>query len=506
MSQATLSSSILRSRQTTGWALAAIAWIAYFLRTINLDGQSLWRDEVDALRFSDWAIRDLITGLIQKGHNGPLFFLLLRSWRSLFGDTEFALRYFSVLMGTLAIPLGFVLARQLGFSRRAGLLLALLLATSPYLVWYGQEAKMYALLLLIVTLAFLAYLRALAGSGVKWWLVFVVATTLSFYLHILAPLMLLVYLAIAVLRYHDLRHHWKAWLISMACLTLPYLPLALWQISFFAQGTDRGHSFYPLRQQFYLLLQLYTSGLLRFVGLTAVVLFVFLFLAGLFLYNRRASFETLTPSKRLMLAAWALLPPLAVYLISLRVPVFEDRYLIYISPAFYLVVVLGLLLVRQHSSLLAGLCLGLILAINLMGIWQQQRQPIKADFRAAGEYLMNYPTRPSPIMVQMPYLRHTLDYYYHGDYDFLEGLWTNGENSEDSIGHEMFQRTAGLTDLWLVVSEEDTWDKRHLVRAWLNENAELVDRATFMRVDVYHYRLQPGSIESQSGEALFNQR
>ena len=119
-------------------------------------------------------------------------------------------------MGTLATPLGFVLARQLGFSHRPGLLFALLLATSPYLVWYGQEAKMYALLLLTVTLAFLPYLAALAGSGVKWWLVFVVATTLSFYLHILAPLMLLVYLAIAVLRYHDMRHHWKAWLISMA--------------------------------------------------------------------------------------------------------------------------------------------------------------------------------------------------------------------------------------------------------------------------------------------------
>jgi hypothetical protein len=66
----------------------------------------------------------------------------------------------------------------------------------------------------------------------------------------------------------------------------------------------------------------------------------------------------------------------------------------------------------------------------------------------------------------------------------------------------MSQRTAGLTNLWLVVSEEDTWDSRHLVRAWLDDHATLVDRANFMRVDVYHYELRPGSIEPQNSKTL----
>jgi uncharacterized membrane protein len=492
----------LRSPKSTGWTLIAITWVAYFVRTNNLNAQSLWRDEVDAIRFSDWAPADLISGLFQRGHNGPLFFLLLRLWRNLFGDTEFALRYFSVLTGTLAIPVSFLLARQLGFSRRAGLLLALLLATSPYLVWYGQEAKMYAFLLLTVSVAFLAYLKALGGAGPQWWVLFVVTTSLSFYLHILSPLMLLVYLAVALLHYRDLVRHWKAWLISMACLTLPYVPLVLWQLSFLIDGTDRGHPFYPLRQEFYLLLQLYTSGLLRFVDLTPIIVAVFLFLSGLFIHNGRANFERLTASTRLILASWVLLPPLVVYLVSLRVPIFEDRYLIYISPAFYLVIVLGLLLVRHHSRLLASLCLGLILVINLLGIWQQQRQPIKPDFRAVGEYLSGQSSPPATIMVQMPYLRHTLNYYYSQNYTFLEGLWTNGGNSEDSIAHEMRQQTAGVADLWLVVSEEDTWDNRHLVRVWLNENADLVDEANLRRVDIYHYRLRPSLIEMQKGETL----
>ena len=495
-----LAHNLLKSQKATRLALLWMSWLAFLLRVATLSGQSLWRDEVDAIRFSGWALKDLISGLIQQGHNGPLFFLLLRPWRILTGDSEFALRYPAALMGTLAIPLGYVLARQLGFSRRAGLLLGLLLATSPYLVWYGQEAKMYTLLLVVVMLAFIACLKALSSRGIRWWVVFVISTSISFYLHILAPLMLAVYGVAALLRRSDTRRHRRGWLISMACLTLPYFPLVVWQLDFLISGDSRGHPFYPLRQEFHILLQLYTAGLLRigWVSSTAIVTFVFLFLGGMFLNNRRAAVEKLTLTNRLLLAAWALLPPLIVYVISLRVPIFEDRYLIYITPAFYLPVVAGLILVRHHSRLLAGLCLGLILTINTLGIWQQQSQPIKPDFRTAGEYLLSRPIPPAAIMVQMPYLQHTLNYYYPTNYKFIEGVWTNGGQSEEDITRQMAGLTANLSSLWLVVSEEDTWDKRHLVRGWLNENAALVDQAHFTRVEVYHYQLRPGIIESQS--------
>ena len=475
-----------------------ITWVAFLLRANQLHGQSLWRDETDAIVFSSWKFNDLLLGLTWAGHNGPLFFMLLRPWRMLTGNSEFALRYPSALMGALAIPLGYILARQLGFSRRTGVVTGLLLATSPYLIWYGQEAKMYAMLVVVVSLAFIAYLKALAGEGVRWWVVFVVATSISFYLHILAPLMLLVYAIVAVLLFQQLRRHWLAWLISMACLTLPYLPLVIWQFSFFIEGTDRGHPFYPFQKQFHILLQLYSSGLLQFLGSVGIILFVFLFLCGLFLSNARAKAEHLTITRRLILATWVLVPPLTTYLVSLRVPVFEDRYLIYITPAFYLVIALGIVLLRQNSKQLAALCLGLVLVFNLMGIWQQQRHPIKADFRAAAKHLYSQQYPPTTIMVQMPYLERTLNYYYKKEYTFLEGVWTNAGKTEDELNSDMIRLTAELTSLWLVLSEADTWDNRKMVKTWLDENATLVDEAHFTRVDLYHYQFQPGTIESPS--------
>jgi len=456
----------------------------------------LWRDEVDAVYFATWPLNLLLTGLFAVGHNGPLYYLLMYSWQSLAGTTEFAIRYPSVVAGVVAVPLGFALARQLGFSRRAGLLFSLLLATSPYLVWYSQEAKMYTMLLALVMAAMMAYIKAITGHGRRWWLIFVGCTSLSFYLHILSPMMLTVYAAAALIFWPEVRSRWVAWLASMAALTLPYLPLVAWQFSMFTDGLSQGHPFYPLKQQFYLLLELYSSGLIKTAGQTAITLPIFLLLAGFFLANRRPQTEPCSTRRRLLLAVWLLLPPLAVYGISLRVPVFEDRYVIYIIPAFYLVMALGLILVRQYNRPLAMLCLGLWLSTNALGLWQQQRQPLKADFRAAAAYLTTQPTPPAAIIIQMPYLQRTFDYYYHRPYRFLEGLWTNGSQTEAEINTEMERRAATDSDLWLVVSEEDTWDNRHLMRTWLNQNAALVDQAHFMRVDVYHYQLQPGAINA----------
>ena len=263
-----------------------ITWAAFLLRLNRLDGQSLWRDEVDAIRFSSWAVAELIQGLFRTGHNGPLYFLLLRPWRSLTGDTEFALRFPSAVLGAVAIPLGYVLARQLGFGRRTGLVLGLLLATSPYLIWYGQEAKMYTLLLAFIVIAFIAYLKALAGAGRGWWFVFVIATSFSFYTHILSPLILPVFGLVAGLYYEQWRRQWQPWLVSMLCLTLPYLPLAVWQMPLLLTGFQSGHPYYDLREISSLLLQLYSSGLIRFAGVLPMILFAFLLLTGLFLENR----------------------------------------------------------------------------------------------------------------------------------------------------------------------------------------------------------------------------
>ena len=93
------------SKRHAFWILVAVCLLAYVLRVLYLDGQSLWRDEVDAIRFANRPV-DLLLGTFRTpGENGPLYYLLLRPWLVLAGLSEFSLRFFSLFFGVLAVPL-----------------------------------------------------------------------------------------------------------------------------------------------------------------------------------------------------------------------------------------------------------------------------------------------------------------------------------------------------------------------------------------------------------------
>ena len=158
------------------------------MRIVGLTAQSLWRDEVDALRFATQALPALLEMFRRPGENGPLYFLALRPWLQMAGTSEFALRFPSLLAGVLSVPLTYVLSLRLTHERRIAALSGLLLATAPYAIWYGQEAKMYAALTILIPLQlYLAVQASWRGGWWRWGLLYIV-TGLGFYTHLLAAL------------------------------------------------------------------------------------------------------------------------------------------------------------------------------------------------------------------------------------------------------------------------------------------------------------------------------
>jgi hypothetical protein len=140
-----------RSVRTRSW-LVACTLLAAGLRAWDIAGQSLWSDEDITLDRARTALGAMLAGL--PGEHAPLYFTLMRGWTRLAGDGDLALRYPSLLAGVLTVPLGYAVARRLT-DRPTACATALLLAVNPFLVGYGQEARMYALVgtLTLATLA-----------------------------------------------------------------------------------------------------------------------------------------------------------------------------------------------------------------------------------------------------------------------------------------------------------------------------------------------------------------
>ena len=151
-------------RPRTLYLLAGLITLALatWLRFYRLDAQSYWNDEGNSLRLAERAPAAIIAAAAADIHP-PGYYLLLSGWRALTGPSEFALRGFSALAGVALVALVYRLGRQY-FGRSAGLGAALLAALHPFLIYYSQEARMYALLATLSAASFLLFSRWLKSS------------------------------------------------------------------------------------------------------------------------------------------------------------------------------------------------------------------------------------------------------------------------------------------------------------------------------------------------------
>jgi hypothetical protein len=230
-------------------------------------------------------------------------------------------------------------------------------------------------------------------------------------------------------------------------------------------------------------------------------------------------------ARRLALLGWLVTPLLAVWLISLRQPLFTDRYLIWTAPAFYLLVGLGLASLwrfadRSHSArprdlgeasaspvgplgrpafgrAAALLLAGVILVFDGVNLWRQATVPMKSDFRAAAAYVAERYAPGELVVFQIPHGRYTFDYYFPVEgYPWADGPYTNHRYASGAYrmtaqraAERLHEMTRGYDVAWLVATEVSLWDERNLTQQWLEQRALNVSAAHFTRVDVYRYEL-----------------
>lgn len=134
--------------------------VALLQRWLGLDSQSLWLDEGYSLWFSAFPPKTIWHAL-QRDTSAPLYYILLHYWRSCFGISEFSLRAFSAFLGTLSLPLFYLLARKILADTTSLALAMMLYAVSFFQVWYAQEARCYALLVFLSLASLYCSLRCL---------------------------------------------------------------------------------------------------------------------------------------------------------------------------------------------------------------------------------------------------------------------------------------------------------------------------------------------------------
>ena len=527
--------------------LGTFAW-----RVTGLTYQSLWRDEVDAIYFALRDLPDTLAMFVDMAQNGALYFLSLRGWFYLAGASEFALRYVSVMASMVSIPLTWQVARRLlGNTSRAStvgqsiipLLAVLFLAFNPYQLWYAQEGKMYTLVIALTLFAHWCWLTGITQGGKRIWLAYLITVSICLYIHLLSIIIIPLHFCWFMIAWPQSRWHWRGYGFALAGLTLPYLPFVWWQWAMLT-STEKltGFNFTPLSEMLYTLLINHSYGLLPVPPLFRLLPIFFLGAVGLLfgagalaavrlpsqpkaspepdmaeLAVRSSAPPELAPWRRyLLIVSWLLVPIATIYVLSLRQPVYTDRYIIWIAPAAMILLALGVQTLYQQGGRLA-LPLVAILLIYTLGLWgqmgwQQKNQTIKYDLRSAIHYVAERRQPETLLVLQIPHIEFSYRYYSDNEGNaaanvyatsdarignWRGGLWTNNGLADEQaivlVEQEMAQITQGVQELWVLSSEVEMWDARHLMNAWLDSHGRLVEMAEFHGVHARRYVLEARS-------------
>ncbi len=190
-------------RKLVSIPLLLICIVGLIARLHQIEYRSLWFDEAWSWALSRRPLLDSIR-VARGDFHPPAYFLFLRCWRSLFGDSIFWLRLPSVVFGCMVLPGCYLLAQQISHQdvssgkwrdRLPGLLSASLVATSTTQIVWSQQVRMYSLLTCLVVWSTWVLFRAMSTvqqapargggkpRGLRWAVAYVVLATLLCHTH-----------------------------------------------------------------------------------------------------------------------------------------------------------------------------------------------------------------------------------------------------------------------------------------------------------------------------------
>jgi uncharacterized membrane protein len=446
----------LRAENSTAhksWALvsiAAILLVAFALRLYRLGYQSIWYDEGVSIHLAQKSLAALTAHTAGDIHP-PFYYYLLHFWIRAAGSSEFAVAFLSLIFGLFLVPLVYRIGRHL-CNPMVGSLAALLVAISPYNLWYSQEMRMYTLGASLGLVSLYSLLRLLASAeGKVYWVGYILSAALGLYtLYYFA--FLLVFLNLFILSWWLwgrrqgggtlVPWHWVLAQLAVFLLYLPWLPIALHQAM--DPPVPPWRAFTPFWQvvvESWSALALGQSVEPRAIWPVLVTMAMIYSLGVVYVgtgFKTQDTSKPLKPPLRtlfrlsraciLYLASYILHPPsyilwgytfvpvLAIYLASLWTPLFHVRYVFTYSPAFYILLAAGLAWLRERWRLGLWLALSLIVAASAYSIYNSHFDPRYAadDHRAAVGYIADRWRPGDAILINAGYAYPTFLYYYNG--------------------------------------------------------------------------------------------
>ncbi len=392
-------------------ALGVSVTLAIGLCLYRLGGRSIWHDEAVSLRIAETPGWDVA---MSDGGNMALYYLFMRAWVRL-GTSLEVLRLPSVLFSAAGVALLYLLARRLFDARIAGMS-ALLLAVNSSFVYYGQEARSYALVLMLTVGAWMALAVGLERRTVGWFLLWGALNALAVGAHLFSILLVAAQISsLPLLPRRSLP--WRALLAGVALTAAGAAPfvLAAAQRRSVQIGWIPRTSIAGLRQVLWFLggnnFEPAADWLTTYAGVVVLIVCLVGWPTGIWLAVR--SFRVHGPSPQAwsygMAVLWLVVPLVGATVASATVqPLLVPRFFIAAVPASSLLLALAVAQIQPRPVALVTLVL--LIALGASGVVRSYGTG-NWGWNEAADHLIQA-ARPGDAVVILPsYQRLSLDYH-----------------------------------------------------------------------------------------------
>jgi mannosyltransferase len=456
------------------WVLALVVVVVaagVVMRFVSLS--ELWLDEALSVNVAELPLRDIPDWLRHDGAP-PLYYFMLHVWADVFGSSNFAVRSLSAILSVATlVPMWFAGRRIAG--RTGAWVAVLILASSPFAIQFASEARMYSLVMLLVTIGYLAVRRLLERPSLGRQAVVALLTGLLLYTQYWALYLVAVVGALFVgLAWRgtdpDQRHAARAAIVALVAGVITFLP---WVPTFLYQsehtGTPWGDPIF-VTASFAFALRDFAGGehSEAYALLVVLILLTLVAVFGRALDRYRVELDVRTrPGVRVEAAVWVatlLLGGAAAFVTN---GTFAGRYASVLYPLFVLVVVYGLMVFadrRVRAILLTVVVIfGLGSGTRVVFDDKTQAQEVADVIRARarpGDVVLYCPDQLGPSVSRLLSGKRGLEQltFPRGDgpelVDWVDYKERRNRVNTDAFARQVADRTPPGSTIWYVIATQ----------------------------------------------------
>ncbi len=331
--------------------------VFFMLLVYRLGSLAFWGDEIGTIDVASKPLSQILRHLLVMDIHSPMYYIFIHFWMIPFGQSEFALRFPSIVFSILTLILMFFYFKK----SKLGISSLLLFMSSPFIVMYSRMGRYYSLMMFFGVLSIISLLEFIKRPERRWKLLYCVSNILLLYTAYPGVILFVAENVYFLIKKKEKRVvGLSTWIFMQSIVVLLFLPW-IYVLLFLHIGGNL--TYLPLDFFLKLLYPLYSYSIGEtifpwefFIALPTIVIFYFLFFKGMLRYPKYSFSFFILP---LIIGASVLSTVFAQILFP-----FSSSRLIFLAPIAYTIVAVGI-----KETKFGNILLFLLICCNLYGLF-----------------------------------------------------------------------------------------------------------------------------------------